>query len=231
MELTRMMVGPHGWVRFSTAEDNGPELYLRFRPSEQDGRWRIHEVYIDSTRLMSPKGLRQVPYAHCEEWANQEADALAAAWDIADAVGDNMSVLASYLGVTFNIEAHRDSSDWVALAYFSAFDAEVREGAELGHLRPPKKWKRAPSKEWRVSDQPDASFRLTVGPESRDLSDDFIHNVAQAYRAAVARGDRSPNVTIQQDLGFVDHRTVVRWVAEARRRGYLPPARKGATRA
>jgi hypothetical protein len=209
MELSKMTVGPHGWVRF-TIEGVRGDLFVRLRPGD-DGRWRIHEVYLDSTRPISAQDLRGIPYAQCEEWANLEAEVLAGEWEVVDAVGDNMAVLASHLGVAFG-----RLGGWVAEAYRASADPKA-----------PRKWKRGPRKRTHVSTDPDPSFRLTEGPTSRELSDEFLEQVARAYRAALARGER-PNKTMAEDLGWVERRTVERWVAKARDRGYLGPARKGA---
>lgn len=53
----------------------------------------------------------------------------------------------------------------------------------------------------------------------------FYRQVAQAYNAAVVT-TRGPAKLIADQAG-VPVTTVHRWIREARRRGYLPPARKG----
>jgi hypothetical protein len=62
-------------------------------------------------------------------------------------------------------------------------------------------------------------------PATRRLSNDFYENVGRAYRSAVAAG-RNPRKTLAEDSGTPAD-TVARWVLEARRRGYLPPAEPG----
>jgi hypothetical protein len=62
-------------------------------------------------------------------------------------------------------------------------------------------------------------------PTSRRLTDDFYKSVARAYGAAVEAG-RNPRKTLAEDSGTPAD-TVARWILEARRRGYLPPAEPG----
>jgi hypothetical protein len=62
-------------------------------------------------------------------------------------------------------------------------------------------------------------------PAGRRLDDAFYANVARAYREAVGRG-LEPRKTIVADTGAADA-TVARWVGDARKRGYLPPAEPG----
>jgi hypothetical protein len=71
----------------------------------------------------------------------------------------------------------------------------------------------------------DNGFRLTEGPGADGLTIDFLTKVADAYRAAMARGER-PNVTISEDTRY-GRRTVESWVVKARARGLLAPGRKG----
>jgi hypothetical protein len=64
-----------------------------------------------------------------------------------------------------------------------------------------------------------------VKPSDGRLSDEFLRNVAGVYLATV-EAKRAPAPAIAAMAG-VPVRTVHRWVTEARRRGYLPPATKG----
>jgi hypothetical protein len=62
-------------------------------------------------------------------------------------------------------------------------------------------------------------------PGSHVLDDAFFEQVAVAYRAAAVDG-LSPSKTLATDSDTPPG-TVNRWIAEARRRGYLPPAESG----
>jgi hypothetical protein len=70
----------------------------------------------------------------------------------------------------------------------------------------------------------DQRYRLKR-PAGRRLDDDFYKDVAHAYQSAVAFG-LLPRKAIVIDTGAADA-TVASWIVEARRRGYLPPARPG----
>jgi hypothetical protein len=62
-------------------------------------------------------------------------------------------------------------------------------------------------------------------PATRRLSDDFYRDVARAYRYAVKVG-RNPRKALAE-ASATPADTVARWIREARRRGYLPPAEPG----
>jgi hypothetical protein len=232
VEITYMAIGPSGWVRFGAEEEGSPELFLRFRRGE-DGRWRIHEVYLDAGRPISAQSLRLIPYAQCEEWVNQHGEKLAERWDDRDPVGDNLAVLASYLGQSFPWNWNRSDrhrTNWVATAYLSRLPKEEREARGVGYLMVPGRRKRKssePQPRLLVETDADRNYRLTAGSDTFPISDEFLLKVARAYRAAIERGQRNPNVTIGQDA-HVAPRTAARWVAKARERGFLGPARKGA---
>ncbi|HVB45573.1 MAG TPA: hypothetical protein VNF47_23100 [Streptosporangiaceae bacterium] len=72
--------------------------------------------------------------------------------------------------------------------------------------------------------EPAAHFRLTREPGS-PLTDEFLADVAAMYRWAIA-SDKAPAPVIAESAGVPVSR-VHRWVAQARRRGYLPPGIKG----
>ncbi|GEM_PF-6993752 len=62
-------------------------------------------------------------------------------------------------------------------------------------------------------------------PKRRRLDDDHFRHVADAYRGAVANG--LPPAKTLADESAVPQGTVSRWIAEARRRGYLPAGEPG----
>ena len=64
-------------------------------------------------------------------------------------------------------------------------------------------------------------------PVGGRLDEDFLRQVAAAYTAAVARGDK-PNQVLAQQVEHDSTRTVERWVYLARKQGLLPKARPGA---
>jgi hypothetical protein len=66
-----------------------------------------------------------------------------------------------------------------------------------------------------------------LAPPNAGLTDDFLRSVADAYMAAIARGE-SPNKALAKQIGHQKSRTAERWVYLARKKGYLPAARRGA---
>ncbi len=62
-------------------------------------------------------------------------------------------------------------------------------------------------------------------PKGKQLDEGFFKQVAIAYKGAVAEG-RNPRQTLARDSDAAPD-TVARWIAEARRRGHLPPAEPG----
>jgi hypothetical protein len=62
-------------------------------------------------------------------------------------------------------------------------------------------------------------------PATRRLTDDFYKDVARAYSLAVETG-RNPRKALAE-ASATPADTVARWIAEARRRGFLPPAEPG----
>lgn len=80
----------------------------------------------------------------------------------------------------------------------------------------------------RGAEQPwgaDTSTRLTAESPKAGLTDDFLTEVATAYRAAIARDER-PNKALSEQSGY-PIRTVERWVYLARKKGVLPPTKPG----
>lgn len=72
-------------------------------------------------------------------------------------------------------------------------------------------------------DEPGFSWPIRP-PESR-ITDDFLRDLAAAYKHLVIEGS-APARVIAESSG-VPVRTVHRWISDARKRGFLPPARRG----
>lgn len=68
---------------------------------------------------------------------------------------------------------------------------------------------------------------VTLKPPADGLTQEFLQDVAAAYRTAVARGER-PNKALAEQTGYTA-RTVQRWVYLARKAGHLAPTRPGET--
>ena len=205
---------PQGWVRFMASDWPGV-LYLRLQPNE-DGRWTTREIYIDGDgAVLTPGMMRKLNLSQLEALANDEAEQLTARYDEL-AVGD-LSRLASNIGVGFGSGAD-PSTDWVASAYFSSAPAKMRAGTVYAGLKPTKRMRHTP-----VEEQDDVV--LFHGPE-KGITDEFLAEVAAAYYSALRRGER-PNKELARQV-HASPRTVEGWVRDARDRGIMPPARKGA---
>lgn len=73
--------------------------------------------------------------------------------------------------------------------------------------------------------RPTVDTTARLSPPTTGLSDEFLKQVAHAYTAAVARGER-PNKSLAEQTR-TPQRTVERWVYLARKKKLLPPARPG----
>lgn len=71
----------------------------------------------------------------------------------------------------------------------------------------------------------DRERKFLQGQRRRWLHDDFLRQVAEVYQTAEREGARSLIEAVRTALGPAGYSTVQRWVAEARKRGFLPPAR------
>lgn len=199
--------------------------YLRFHPNRL-GRLTAREIFIDqddTAEGITPGMLGTLPLSEIEAVVNEPRWAEHVLRQLEYNVATNgMSVLASYFRTSFG-RASDPRANWVHLAYVSQGDESTREAAGFGDLKIPTK--RRPRGYDGTSRE--ADYRITQGPVD-GLTDGFLRDVARAYSAAVARGER-PNAAIAGDLGpGVPLRTVQRWVYEARRRGIMAPGRKGA---
>ena len=198
------------------ASDWPGALYLRLELNP-DGRWTTREIYIDGDGAeITPRMMRAFNLSRLEALANDEAESLAARYDEVSA-GD-LSRLASNIGVTF-ASGSDPATDWVASNYFSSVPAKMRTDTDYAGLKPAKRVSRKPVKQ---QDQ----VLLLRGPED-GITDEFLTDVAAAYYSALRHGKKKPNQELAKHVQ-VSHRTVEGWVKQARDRGIMPPARRGA---
>jgi hypothetical protein len=214
--LFALSVGNAGWLRVDLGEC---VAYLRLTPGSR-GRWVARELVIDASEgdPLTTAMLSTVPLASIEAFVNTDVptrEYLAASFQNVSAVGgpatgSNIAVLASHFATLLGTRIN-PASNWAAAA-----QASLLHGAQrVRKQQPPPSVPR------------DTSYRLK--PPSGGLTDEFLTTVARAYAAAVARGE-PPNRTLHVDAGFDptrEPRTVERWVYLARKRGIMPPARKG----
>jgi hypothetical protein len=190
----------------------GPALYLRVN-RQSDGRYQIAELYLDGRGEPLTAGLLRdgIPLARIE---SQLLGILGTGADMAedfpDRPGVDLSVLASYFGSALQHDRPESHGQvpygWVAQS--------LREHGQVPHASDP----------FPTGDRaPVAPLSI---PEDGKLSADFLGRVAEAYRAAVAAGDKHPAVTLAKQAGVADN-TVRRWIYLARKSGKLPPGRQG----
>ncbi|WP_157472240.1 hypothetical protein [Frankia sp. EAN1pec] len=78
-----------------------------------------------------------------------------------------------------------------------------------------------------IPDAPTVERAPLRRPEGRALPDAFLEEVAGAYSALAQNGQKpAPVIAAEAEVPVT---TVHRWIKEARRRGLLAPARRGAT--
>lgn len=221
--VVRVSIGNGGWVTLDDLGLPGP-LYVRLGGTDETGRLRITEFYLDaSANRESPildSDLRDLPLSAIEAVINTE---------LADAVrkrigfpAPDLATLASYYDTSFgNYKRQIEERNWVVISFASQASAEQREHSGLPRIA------HAPRKNRKVQvREVDSEYRLSSPPKD-GLTDHFLQQVARAYAAAMMRGER-PNVSISQQLGY-PLKTVQRWVYTARQRGIMPPGSKGRT--
>ena len=227
--------GEGGWVAVDDVGLPGP-LYVQFRQAER--RLEIAELYLDgSAGAISSPALRSVPISELEAYVNADDSAFAERWRARlHEPGPDLSTLASYyagVGTPRHEAREVDGGNWVA----ASFAAQRNLPDPDATTRPPLRSKQTylTEKETRVFRPgrarrrwegigPDDQYRLEAGP-SQGLTDAFLHDVARAYSAAVARGER-PNVAISDQTDY-PLKSVQRWVYTARQRGIMPAGRRG----
>ncbi len=201
-----MEIGNGGWARFS--DDGGGSVgvpgyvYVRATADER-GRLRIVELYVDARgEPLERRHLANFPLHELEASVNAHADAFAVRMQL---LAVDLSRAASYFSTSFA----RPGSHWVADMLWS----QVKDS---GVKKPP--FGPDPSPEQEPPPRPPLG-----APES--LDETFFTALAEAYRDVVSRRE-PPAPTLAQEAG-VSERTIHRWVYEARKRGYLPPAHRG----
>ncbi|HZC73346.1 MAG TPA: hypothetical protein VE442_21805 [Jatrophihabitans sp.] len=213
----RANFGHGGWVAVDDIGIDIP-LYVRVREAS-DGRLRISEFYLDGSQSdigITQRAIRDLPLSNIEALINAHRD------DVLcniDAASPDLSTYATYYVTRFmNWPTHDLRSEWVAASFASQVPDELRDQGLDPVPKAPRK-----ARSWRTAQ--DREFRLSrAGPE-HGLTDDFLRDVARAYHASLARGER-PNASMAQQTGY-PLRTVQRWVYTARQRGIMPRGRRG----
>lgn len=211
-----------GWVVVDGIRQLTGPLYLRFRRAA-DGRLQISEMYLDASQSegasIASSDVRELPLSQMEAFANVHADKV---MRHANKPAPDLSTLASYFDTRLNTATWadpRDKPSWAVLALASQVPELVRGEVDGPEVIPAER--KLPGR-WHVAD--DRDYMLMSGPTD-GLTDEFLRNVARAYAAAVARGER-PNKAIAEQTGY-DIKSAQRWVYTARQRGIMPRGRQG----
>lgn len=215
----RASFGNAGWVGVDGLGLPGP-LYVRAR-QDRTGRLRVRELYLDASANenapITGNDLRQLPLSRVEALINAYSDAVLGR---AHSVGPDLSTLATYYATSFaNYERQIEERNWVVLNFANQFDPEIVDRLPEFERVQPK------TREWRDVRSADLDFRLPSSGPADGLTDEFLQDVARAYAAAVARGER-PNVAMARQTGY-PLKSVQRWVYTARQRGIMPRGSKG----
>jgi len=250
----RISFGSAGWLRY---EEGDVVAYLRYLPNTRGRWvLREAVVDGHATDGVTHQLLNDLPLVKIEGHVNANGPVtnpflqLSAAGAPKGRAESNILVLASYFRTTFG--ATNPARNWVAAAFHSTRSAEERTAMytdedralveQAGLIDEDEDRLRLAARNRAISllekvdlarapralSEPDDSYHLSVKdlPGRDGLTDEFLKRVARAYSAAVVRGE-APNQAVARDINHGTSRTVERWVGEARKRGILPPARKG----
>jgi hypothetical protein len=204
-------VRPWGWLRLREASNDGPTVYLRYEVGGSEGQQRLdlQAVLLRSgaEETLSGRVWRRIPFAEIERALTFTV--------VNPPPGATESIDRSFA------QARASFVDGVPEVVPPSLDAlddffEATENLALMHFNP------VPSG-MLVSE--DHSRLPQIKPPEGRITDDFLQDVADAYRWHADR-DMPPAPSIAE-LSGAPVRTVHRWIYEARKRGILPPARSG----
>ena len=193
---------PRGWIRLRGPAD-GVTVYLNYGQIGEPGHQRLDlqsmTMYKGDKESLSARAWRRVPFSAIEVLITSPG-----IWEVLTAPCDVPP-----------------PSPGTLEEYFAATEDFAKIGASRLHGV-------IPDADTYVGDGtpgfPARELPRIKPPEGR-LSDEFLGSVADAYRW-FTEAKRAPAPAISEMSG-VPVRTVHRWIYEARKRGFLPPARQG----
>lgn len=202
---------PWGWLRLRETSGDGPIVYLQFQINGSEGHERVElQNAIMRSRggePLSGRTWRRIPISALESqlaFILIEAPVTAGDEETRTALAQGRSAFTD--GVPHIEPPNLDRLE----DYFEASDGVMPVG-----FRP---WDSG------MLITPAGRMPQIKAPEGR-LTDDFLQDVADAYRA-LTDTTKAPAPSIAESAN-VPVRTVHRWIYEARKRGILPPARAG----
>jgi len=188
-----------GWATFPDPPDGIDGLHVRLRA--RDGRLVVGEVYLHSGDELPNGAVRRLSIARLEALINAYAESTLEAGGEDD-------------GAVSALQERRLRRRVIEL--MAAPDAPEPTLADL---------RGRPAEIRQVREATAAAKRPALTRPDREDLDGFYARVAAAYQEYAAITN-APAAAIAGEAG-VPVTTVHRWVREARRRGQLPPARKG----
>ena len=212
-------VRPWGWLRLREQSGAGPSVFLHYQLSgpERQERLELQSVVMQSgtSEPLSGRLWRRIPLSQIEEtlttWlvqmpfnaptenvalnAMQARESFMQGSDLSDIEAPTLEALDKYF----------DDTEDIATIFFNPIPSTSLVSDGDGGL-------------------PAGKVPQIKPPEGR-LTDDFLNDVAEAYRW-FTEAKKAPAPAISEMAG-TPVRTVHRWIYEARKRGILPPARTG----
>lgn len=188
---------PGGWVR--VLDETGVTVVLQYRPigAGDNLRLRLHTALMTSDAPISPRRWRDLPIAEIEQ-----------------TLTTMQLVAAQQFEAFIKPAAEREPLSLAEVDAFFGQAEPLRFGASI------------PSTRLVDPDHdPHTAFEMVRRPGGR-IDDAFLENLAAVYRWLVARGEGAPAVRISEGA-HVPVGTVHRWIARARKGGFLPPAVQG----
>ena len=197
-------LGYDGWVEITYWADPA-QVFARFQPDER-GRWDVHELYLCSknNQAIPPEFIRRLPTHTFALIADRHRDALRTR---AEQPGPDVRRLIGYFASTFGPGVRH----WVA----ESWRAQIKNSGV----------KQAPMQKPNIPLGINGSGPRTPLRKPDRLDDIVLGEFAEAYRQVVAEG-KWPAPTFAKEAQ-VEPKTVHKWVALARQRGFLLPGRQG----
>lgn len=198
IDTVAFMPGRPGWLEFRIEGEDSPRLLVKL--ALREGRWAPQRLIVDGG-VLDARTLRAIPWGRIEAEANRypaDSEFL----NKGTAYNASPEEIAS---LTERGEVFHEEFGQIDGA-LDRYLAETQEKIKRGGVR--RKTRREPLA------RPDGS-----DPEA------FSQRVAEAYNDVVS-ATSAPAKKLAEEAG-VPVSAVHRWVREARRRGYLPPARQG----
>lgn len=203
-------VRPWGWLRLREVSEQGPTVYLHYEVVGSEGQERLDLQSVvmrsGSGEALSGRVWRRIPFAEIER---SLTIALVNPPPIEHFTGERHDQLRRIFadGVEGIVAPALDSledffkaTEDLTPIYFNPVPSGMLVAEDHGRLP-------------------------QISPPEGRITDDFLQDVAEAYRWYASR-EKAPAPSIAEMSG-APVRTVHRWIYEARKRGILPPARTG----